>query len=163
MIATFTALLFAHALADFVLQTGWVHANKRRFGVLLLHGALVLGATQAALGQIAAPGILLLALAHLVIDSIKTYGRFTGPVAFLTDQAAHLVTLAALAFWGPGLWAQGFYAEHLPMPAQAPLPQMMTRNLRVLCPNSFRDPASPCTERRRIVWKWKAQRTKQSK
>lgn len=119
MIATFTALLFAHALADFVLQTGWVHANKRRFGVLLLHGALVLGATQAALGQIAAPGILLLALAHLVIDSIKTYGRFTGPVAFLTDQAAHLVTLAALAFWGAGLWAQGFYAEHLPMPAQA--------------------------------------------
>lgn len=118
MIATFTALLFAHVLADFVLQTGWIHANKHRFGVLLLHGALVLAATQAALGQVAAPEILLLALAHLAIDAIKTHGRFTGPVAFVVDQAAHLASLAALAAWAPGLWADGLYGVLLPDPAQ---------------------------------------------
>jgi hypothetical protein len=119
MIATFTALLFAHVLADFVLQTGWIHASKRRAGVLLLHGAIVLATTQAALGQVAAPEILLLALAHLGIDAIKTHGRFTGPGAFLTDQAAHLATLAALAVWAPGLWAAGLHATLLPAPAEA--------------------------------------------
>ena len=30
MITTFTALLFAHVLADFVLQTNWMVAHKRR-------------------------------------------------------------------------------------------------------------------------------------
>lgn len=92
-------------------------------GVLLLHGAIVLATTQAALGQVAAPEILLLALAHLVIDTIKTHGRFTGPGAFLTDQAAHL---AALAAWAPGLWAAGVHATLLPAPAEALLLHAMT-------------------------------------
>ena len=35
MIETFTALLLAHALADFVFQTGWMVAGKRRAGPLL--------------------------------------------------------------------------------------------------------------------------------
>src|SRR6056297_964421 len=60
MIETFTALLFAHVLADFLFQTGWINANKRRPGVMLLHGAIVLVTAQAALGQLAAPGPLAL-------------------------------------------------------------------------------------------------------
>jgi hypothetical protein len=36
MIETFTALLFAHALADFVLQTDWMHRNKSKIGVMAL-------------------------------------------------------------------------------------------------------------------------------
>jgi len=114
MIETFTALLFAHVLADFLFQTGWINANKRRPGVMLLHGAIVLVTAQAALGQLAAPGLLALALAHMLIDSAKALGRFTGLGAFLADQAAHLASLAALALWAPGLWAQGAWAALLP-------------------------------------------------
>ena len=34
MIETFTALLFAHILADFVFQTNWINDNKHRAPVL---------------------------------------------------------------------------------------------------------------------------------
>ncbi|AMY69019.1 DUF3307 domain-containing protein [Frigidibacter mobilis] len=71
MIQTFAALLIAHILADFVLQSGWMVRHKRRPGVLLLHTALVLATAQAATGQVAAPGLLALATAHLLIDAVK--------------------------------------------------------------------------------------------
>src|SRR5690606_6625613 len=38
MTETFAALLLAHVLADFVLQTRGIALNKRRLPVLLLHG-----------------------------------------------------------------------------------------------------------------------------
>ncbi|MFN3208883.1 MAG: DUF3307 domain-containing protein [Roseovarius sp.] len=121
MVETFTALILAHVLADFVLQTDWLHRNKRNFGVMLLHGAVVLVTAQAALGQVAAPELVALALAHLAIDCLKTYTRSTGLPAFLVDQAAHIVTLAAVAIWAPGLWSGGAYAAHLAPPAQTVL------------------------------------------
>ena len=69
MIETFTALLFAHALADFLFQTNWINANKHRPHVMLLHGAIVLVTAQAAIGRPDAPELLALAAAHLVIVS----------------------------------------------------------------------------------------------
>ena len=53
MSETFFALIFAHALADFVFQTQWIVANKARFPVLLLHVALVAALSLAALGTLA--------------------------------------------------------------------------------------------------------------
>lgn len=122
MIETFAALLFAHVLADFLLQTNWIHANKARPSVMLLHGVIVLITAQAALGRVDAPELLVLALAHIVIDTAKTWGRFGGLSAFLLDQAAHLVTLMALAAWAPDLWHGGWWAawpETLPLMALA--------------------------------------------
>lgn len=110
MIETFTALLLAHAAADFLLQTGWMVRNKRHPGVLLLHAALVLGTAQLALGQLTAPELLALAAAHIAIDAAKTYGGFRSLTAFLVDQAAHLATLFALAAYAPTLWANGAWA-----------------------------------------------------
>lgn len=110
MIETFTALLFAHALADFVLQTGWINSNKRRPSVMLLHGAIVLVTAQAAIGRVDSAEILVLAGAHLAIDCLKTYGKFNGLTAFLADQAAHLATIAAIAAVSPGLWQSGAWA-----------------------------------------------------
>ncbi|SER02104.1 DUF3307 domain-containing protein [Thalassovita taeanensis] len=110
MIHTFTALLFAHMLADFVLQTDWIIRNKARFGVLLLHAALVLLTAQATTGQLASAPLLVLAGVHLLIDCIKTYGRFSGLSGFMTDQAAHLVTLAVVAVLVPDLWQTGMWA-----------------------------------------------------
>ena len=108
MIQTFAALLIAHILADFVLQTRWMVLHKRRAGVLLLHGALVLAAAQAVTGQPAALGLLALAAAHLLIDAVKL--RLTpGLGAFLGDQGAHLAALALAAALMPDLWASGYW------------------------------------------------------
>lgn len=111
MIETFTALLFAHTLADFLFQTNWINANKRHFGVMLVHAAIVLVTAQAVLGRVDAPELLFLALAHLIIDCIKTYGNFRSFTAFLADQSAHLATVATAAFYAPYLWGGGLWAD----------------------------------------------------
>lgn len=134
MIETFTALLFAHVLADFVLQTNWINANKPRAPVMLLHGALVLLAAQAATGQIAAPWLLVLAAAHIVVDTIKIRVFAPGLAAFMTDQAAHLATLAAVAALAPGLWSAGLWAD---MPQILPLMALATGAIAVLLPGQY--------------------------
>ncbi|MCU0906456.1 MAG: DUF3307 domain-containing protein [Rhodobacteraceae bacterium] len=114
MTETLAALLLAHALADFAVQTGWMAAGKaaRQPSAMALHGVAVaatavlcLGAaTPAALAAVAA-----LTVAHLVIDLAKTFAR-PGLAAFLADQGAHLALLAAVAALAPDLWAQGGWA-----------------------------------------------------
>lgn len=111
---TFAALLCAHVLADFVLQSGWMAANKRRPAALAGHGAVVLAALVAATGRLH-PALLWLALLHLATDALKARAR-PGLAAFLLDQAAHLAALAALALWQPGLWGGGLWAGLAPLP-----------------------------------------------
>ncbi|MBN8630401.1 MAG: DUF3307 domain-containing protein, partial [Rhodobacterales bacterium] len=53
MTQTFIALFFAHTLADFVFQTGWMVANKHRAAGLAAHGAVVLACAVAATGSLA--------------------------------------------------------------------------------------------------------------
>lgn len=110
MTETFAALLLAHALADFVLQTRWIALNKRRFPVLLLHGAIVLALAQAALGRVDAWELLALALLHIATDALKSRLAAPGLAAFLADQSAHLAAIAALAALRPDLWAGGIWA-----------------------------------------------------
>ena len=110
MVETLTALIFAHILADFLLQNDWMTANKRKPGVLLLHAAVVLATAQAATGQWDAPALLVLAGVHLGVDAVKVWGRFTSLTAFLLDQLAHLATLLGIALWAPHLWATGAWS-----------------------------------------------------
>lgn len=112
MIETFTALLLAHVVADFTLQTNWINANKARPHVLALHAAIVWVTAHAALGHLYDPTLALLTTAHLVIDAIKTHGGFRKLGAFLIDQAAHLATLLAAAAYAPTLWSSGAWAGH---------------------------------------------------
>ena len=111
MIATLTALLFAHVLADFVLQTDWINANKSKPHVMLLHGAIVWITAHAALGQIYDRALALLTLAHLAIDAVKTWGRFRSLSAFVIDQLAHIATLLCVAAFAPLLWDTGLWAD----------------------------------------------------
>lgn len=101
MTATFAALLFAHVLADFVLQTARMAGAKRHPGWLALHGATVVLTAGLATGS-ASPWILALGAAHLACDLAKSFAP-RGVGAFLTDQAAHLALIWALALWQPGL------------------------------------------------------------
>ena len=109
---TFAALLFAHVLADFVLQNGWIVANKRKPQVLLLHGVIVLVTAQFAIGSVTAWPLLTLAGAHIAIDAVKVYGFRGAPLwPFLGDQVAHLVTLAITAILFPTLWQDGIWSD----------------------------------------------------
>ncbi len=116
VIQTFTALLLAHVLADFIFQTRWMVARKRNVFVLLLHIAIVFALTAAALGgvwEVAIP----VAYAHFVIDGIKVWvlpERLRDSFgAFLGDQVAHLVTLAVAALLWPGAAGQSLWAPWL--------------------------------------------------
>jgi len=112
MIATLTALLFAHVLADFVFQTNWIATNKQRVPVMLLHGLIVLGTLIAATGSTDIVPLAALTVAHLAIDGVKTYAAPAGLMSFLGDQAAHVATLIATAALAPTLWAGGFWAPY---------------------------------------------------
>ncbi|PJF10615.1 DUF3307 domain-containing protein [Pseudorhodobacter sp. MZDSW-24AT] len=118
---TLAFLIFAHVLADFVLQPdrmvraksighpGWMGMHAGIVGVLAL---LATGAqTQTALFVVAG-----LTLAHLCIDAMKVAigPRVSGIKAFVADQVAHLMTLAVVAILWPDLWSQGFWAPIAP-------------------------------------------------
>lgn len=110
MIATFTALLFAHVLADFLFQTDWIVENKRNPSVLLLHILIVFITAVAATGSTDLGPLFALAAAHMLIDAVKEYAAPKNLAAFLTDQTAHLITLAAVAYLVPTLWDSGYWA-----------------------------------------------------
>ncbi|EPX75532.1 DUF3307 domain-containing protein [Salipiger mucosus] len=125
MIQTFAALLLAHVVADFVLQTGRMVRAKERPGVMALHIAVVGLVSWAALGGHWQPAVAATG-AHLVIDAVKTWllpstaGRSLA--AFLADQGAHLASLVAVAVWWPGAEAAGLWGpwmELLTVPALA--------------------------------------------
>jgi hypothetical protein len=110
MIETFAALLFAHVIADFVLQTGHIAAEKHRLPILVVHAAIVLVTAQAALGRVDSLALPALALVHAATDWLKSRLRAPGLGAFLADQGAHLAALVVLAALCPELWAGGFWA-----------------------------------------------------
>ncbi len=110
MIETLTALLFAHILADFVFQTNGMVATKRQPTTLLIHFVIVLFTAQIALGQFTVWEPLALAAAHIIIDVIKAYALPDRLTSFFADQAAHLITILAVVFYSPTLYADGFWA-----------------------------------------------------
>lgn len=122
MFETFAALLLAHAVADFLLQTKGMVRGKRRVGPLIGHGAVVLVTAMVATGQVDRWELLALAAAHMVIDLIKAWvPRISSLTAYLVDQAAHLASLLVIAQIAPDLWASGFWSDIAPMAPQAML------------------------------------------
>lgn len=107
MIETFVALLFAHVVTDYVLQTGWMVERKRNPLVMLLHGLVVLAVSLAAVGHINAIAVISLAVMHVCIDATKVYGFADTLTAHLLDQAAHIVAIIFVTFHAPGLWLTG--------------------------------------------------------
>jgi hypothetical protein len=117
MTSTLAALLLAHVVADFLFQTKDMVAQKRKPQILLLHGVIVLITAQLALGRIDAWEPLALAAAHIVIDTIKVYALPDRLASFVTDQAAHVATILAVALYAPNLYASGIWASQTWIPA----------------------------------------------
>ncbi|MES1924930.1 DUF3307 domain-containing protein [Salinisphaera sp. T31B1] len=116
MLETALCLLFAHVLADFVVQTRAMVAAKHRWPVFALHIAIVAVTAGACLGTASASGwaaLGVVVLSHATVDSIKTFAlneRWTTAAPFralhifLLDQTAHVV-FAVVAAW---LYPQAF-------------------------------------------------------
>ncbi|NKX46451.1 DUF3307 domain-containing protein [Roseicyclus persicicus] len=102
--STFAALFLAHVLADYLLQTGWMVANKRRAAALGLHIGTVLAAMPLVLLTLS-PWFLVLAGLHLAIDLLKTFVMRPGLASYVLDQLLHLASIVLVAALAPGLWA----------------------------------------------------------
>lgn len=116
MTESFVALLFAHVLADFVLQSAAMAEGKRRPPMLAAHGAVVFLTAIVATGTLH-PALAALALVHMGVDLVKALSGRRGAGAFLVDQAAHLICLLMTVWWVPDLWAQGLWSGTAPLPA----------------------------------------------
>jgi Protein of unknown function (DUF3307) len=108
MTETLIALSFAHVLADFILQTNWMAANKRNPLALGTHILIVWGTAMATTGSLHW-GLAVLAGAHLCLDAGKAWAPWKGLAPFLLDQALHAASLVAVALWVPDLWAIGLW------------------------------------------------------
>lgn len=116
---TFLALLTAHLLGDFVLQTDGMVARKRHPGILLLHAGIVTLLSAVFLGSLHHWVLLSVFLLHLGIDALKSYLMPDTLRPFVLDQGLHLTVLAALAIGFPMTLADGWWPRLLE-PAQLP-------------------------------------------
>ena len=130
MFETFVALLFAHLVGDFVLQSKWMVDRKGQIHVLLLHVVIHLALSAAALGTAAALPFAILALTHFAFDFVKIQ-HGGGFAAFMSDQAGHLAVIAGLAVAFPSLFSAGSWAIGRP-PLAAPAPELLPLYLSAL-------------------------------
>lgn len=137
MIQTLIALLFAHILADFLLQTQWMVERKQNIGVLLGHITIVAALSYAALGFTGHWVVLAVAGSHLLFDAVKTYWPGKSFRAFWIDQALHVAVIVIAATQLPTLYSTGVWQAyglldtpltwlaHLPEGWVAQLPHLM--------------------------------------
>jgi hypothetical protein len=91
------ALMTAHLLADFVLQTRRMAQRKTNVLVLLGHALVVAGLSYGLAGAWIAweiPAVIL--VTHAAVDYIKVRSKRHGLIAFALDQTAHVAVIAVL-------------------------------------------------------------------
>ena len=107
IISLFFALLVAHLLGDFALQTNWILSLKKQGGWKLLPHVLIHLCMTAVLLENAwqlLPLLLILGSTHYVIDWVKLRLSAENTLrSFWADQVAHVVVLMGLAIWFPAV------------------------------------------------------------
>lgn len=96
------ALVTAHLIGDYVLQTDWIAQSKHRWRVLLWHGLIhgtvaYLLAGRWAAWEVAAVTV----VTHVLIDRVRVSLRGGRTLALAMDQAAHGGVVAALVLFLP--------------------------------------------------------------
>lgn len=114
MLETLLALLAAHLVADFVLQTDWVIDHKRRWWGMALHIAGVAVMTALAIGRLDPVVLGVIVGSHLAMDLIKTFRMKDELWPFLIDQAVHLAAIALVVVLFPDTVSHGWWGQ---MPA----------------------------------------------
>lgn len=103
-VQSFAALFLAHVIADYLLQTTWLVTNKRKPQALGLHIGTVF-VTMMLTTLSFSPWFVVLALAHLCIDILKTFILRDGLMSYVADQLLHVLSITAIAAVAPGIWA----------------------------------------------------------
>ena len=103
-IRLFFALLLAHLVGDFLLQTDSLCAKKRerhfRCGFLYTHSAIIVVLSLIAFWDLSFwPWACAVGVAHLIIDGIKACIRKDSVWSFISDQFLHIVVLAGVAYF----------------------------------------------------------------
>ncbi|ESQ86572.1 hypothetical protein ABAC460_22935 [Asticcacaulis sp. AC460] len=111
--ATFLALFAAHMLSDFVLQTEWMVANKRRPAILCLHILITVAVAVVIMGGAPLPLLAALAVSHFSMDALKTYVLKDNISSFLGDQIFHIAILAILSWIYPDTFEQWWWPQWL--------------------------------------------------
>lgn len=95
------ALLAAHMVGDFLLQTTWMVQEKRRPGVLLLHGGIVAAVSYLFAGRWSSWELpVIIGITHVAIDFCKVRLPKITATTFTIDQLAHLMVIVGLACFG---------------------------------------------------------------
>jgi hypothetical protein len=109
---TFLAILTAHLIGDFVLQSNWMIAHKQQWWVLLIHVSIVSIITGLLLGSLNMTILLVIFFSHWVFDWIKIrIGDSTLP--FVVDQLAHLTVAILLSLYLPDALSLGWWQNIL--------------------------------------------------
>lgn len=96
------ALLAAHLVGDFWLQTDWMVKHKRRASVLVLHAAIVGTVSYLLVGYWSLWIVPLVTwVTHLGIDFLKCRIRKHTTTLFVVDQLAHAAVIVGLAIFIP--------------------------------------------------------------
>lgn len=93
------ALVTAHIIGDFVLQTKGMSQRKTNVRILVAHAMVVAALSYVLVGAWLAweiPAVIL--VSHALIDFVKVRSKRDGLVAFTLDQLAHVVVVLALVY-----------------------------------------------------------------
>lgn len=112
------ALVAAHLVADFLLQTNWLVDRKSKVCGMALHIGCVVVIAFLALGFLDAGILGAVLVTHLAMDVIKTHWLPKTLWSFLLDQAVHLAVIAVLAVCFPAAASQGWW-DRMEAPDQA--------------------------------------------
>jgi len=111
MADTLLALIAAHLIADFPLQSDWLLRHKKNPAVLLLHILIVAGTAALLLGGMPWRLLAILAGTHLLVDAVKVYILKDTLRAFFIDQFAHVAVITGLAIIFPDAFALGVWGK----------------------------------------------------
>jgi hypothetical protein len=107
MLETLLALITAHLLADFPLQTAKMVKNKKDPFYFAGHIAIVTAMTVALTGSVDPKVWAVVAVTHAAMDFIKIRWLGDGVKGFLIDQSVHVAVIVAVAVWRPDTVAEG--------------------------------------------------------
>lgn len=109
MAATFSAVLTAYLLGNFLFRTEWVIAGERRAWSAILRAMVVTVASYLLLGAFDWRMLLVILLAHLVLETIQACWPPEATTGFLAGHGARLAVSLGLAFWFPDAAKDGWW------------------------------------------------------
>jgi hypothetical protein len=109
MLKTFILLLSAHLFVDFLLQSDWILARKKKWYILVAQAALVTLMSAILLGGVPVKLLLVVFVSFLLFDGLKVYTLKNGIYVFIGQQLIRLLVIIVLAYLYPNTAQTGYW------------------------------------------------------